>query len=610
MQNPFPKKLIHLSALFAILLSLFLAAPVSAQEEELQPNPLAEQYILETLAAQNHVILDQQFPNEKDRVIGGQFFVNLLRNPDFQDKQWITLRFVTIVGNVEAYNLQLPFDVFLYNIEFKGEVNFGGSNIQRLRIKDSVFEKFVYFDQIVIGKSLELQGTSFGQGVYFKGAQIAGDLLMNNAQIMGKERSEEALYTTHPSEFWEMIVGQHFVLDGAFIEGETTFARSTFQIASFKGTKFGSRADFTKLEVERELVFDNASFGGEAVFAQVNFGDSSFAGASFLDFVTFEESVIAGDLNLSGVSFQSADKIANLKRITVGESLFLNSIFAPAGLDISQSELDDLFISAADKTPIAILDLTQAEIARQFEIKSANINSLRADGISNEGTLTLENVSVDKTLALKNAKFNLMVIIGLNWPQEPSAFNMRGMSYADIDIGEQGLTEETWQGLLYLIENSAYSPQAYQTLMEFLTNKGHPDWAQEVHLAMKRRERNTALEPFSTDWFWSWFLDIFTGYGDRPALAFVWSAMVVATGAWIYRKEEFMIPVDQDEVKLRYSPVLYSFALFIPYIDLEVASKWEPNPERAWANNYKYFHKILGWILMPIALLAFGGVLG
>jgi hypothetical protein len=194
--------------------------------------------------------------------------------------------------------------------------------------------------------------------------------------------------------------------------------------------------------------------------------------------------------------------------------------------------------------------------------------------------------------------------------QKSGKFQYARMAYTDIDLGEKELTDETWQGLLYLIENSAYSPQAYQTLMDFLTAKGHPDWAQEVHLAMKRRERDVALEPFSVAWFWSWFLDIFTGYGNRPGLAFVWSALVVGIGAWVYRKEEYMLPVDQDDVKLRYNPFWYSFALFLPYIDLDIASKWEPNPDRVWASHYKYFHKILGWVLMPIALLAFGGVLG
>ena len=71
-----------------------------------------------------------------------------------------------------------------------------------------------------------------------------------------------------------------------------------------------------------------------------------------------------------------------------------------------------------------------------------------------------------------------------------------------------------------------------------------------------------------------------------------------------------MLPVEQEEVKEIYKPFWYSFALFIPSIDLGIAEKWEPNPERKWAHYYKYIHMMLGWMLAQIALLTFGGILG
>ena len=58
-----------------------------------------------------------------------------------------------------------------------------------------------------------------------------------------------------------------------------------------------------------------------------------------------------------------------------------------------------------------------------------------------------------------------------------------------------------------------------------------------------------------------------------------------------------------------YSPLLYSFALFIPYIELGIADKWDPKPDRKAAWTYKHIHRMLGWILAPIALLSFGGII-
>ena len=71
-----------------------------------------------------------------------------------------------------------------------------------------------------------------------------------------------------------------------------------------------------------------------------------------------------------------------------------------------------------------------------------------------------------------------------------------------------------------------------------------------------------------------------------------------------------LLPVEQEDAKVEYNPIWYSFALFLPYIDLGIACKWEPNPERKWARYYKYVHMLLGWVLAPIALLTFGGVIG
>jgi hypothetical protein len=134
---------------------------------------------------------------------------------------------------------------------------------------------------------------------------------------------------------------------------------------------------------------------------------------------------VDGDLEMSGASFNAAENSANLRRINVGKSMMLASIYAPAGLDISQSTLNDLHISMRDDTPLSLLDLTQTEIDRQFEINSAVIHTFQANGLINNGTLTMDDVKIDQQLSLKNADFNLIVIMGFEWPKNPENFNMR-----------------------------------------------------------------------------------------------------------------------------------------------------------------------------------------
>jgi hypothetical protein len=160
-----------------------------------------------------------------------------------------------------------------------------------------------------------------------------------------------------------------------------------------------------------------------------------------------------------------------------------------------------------------------------------------------------------------------------------------------------------------MVEQSAYSPQAYRTLAQFLTEKGHPEWAADVELSRKTRERDQVLTPRTAPWFWSWFLYIFSGYGQRPDFAFIWSALVIVIGSFVFRREEQMVILDASAAKPPYNPLLYSFALFLPYIDLGIASKWDPKPDRRFAGFYKHIHRLLGWVLMPIALLTFGGII-
>ncbi len=84
---------------------------------------------------------------------------------------------------------------------------------------------------------------------------------------------------------------------------------------------------------------------------------------------------------------------------------------------------------------------------------------------------------------------------------------------------------------------------------------------------------------------------------------------MISIGAILYWKEEYLVVMDDTDAKPPYNPFLYSFAVFVPFIELDLAEKWEPKPERRVAWFFKYVLKILGWILTPIALLTFGGII-
>ena len=68
----------------------------------------------------------------------------------------------------------------------------------------------------------------------------------------------------------------------------------------------------------------------------------------------------------------------------------------------------------------------------------------------------------------------------------------------------------------------------------------------------------------------------------------------------------------QDPTKdtsYRYSAFWYSLDLFLPFIDLQAESMWIPKKDYRLVLYYMRAHTLLGWILLPIGLAAFAGII-
>lgn len=474
----------------------------------------------------------------------------------------------TTVGGLASFN----------NVVFKGAASFFGANLYRLNMYGVNFNSYVSFSEANVDQIADFGGATFAGDADFTNFHTGKDANFNDATFNGPVSFENA---------------------------------TTTRDANFINATFNNDATFDYFSADRFVDFTDATFNQHFSFYYTSVAYPYFEATVFNGPVSFEGMQVSEEVEFVGASYNYAEEPLPVILATVEGGLNFTGLTAPAGLLLSGSHFGSLNISTKDNPEIAFIDIAGTEIDGDLLIENASMQSFHAEGASIGGSTALSHVTITEKLDMRNASIGfLKVDEQLKWPNDPQAFNLRGMTYSDIDLGGRGLTEETWQGLLLLVGQSAYSPQAYQALSQFLTDKGHPDWAAEVDLAQNRRERDEVLTPLSGAWFWSWFLDIFAGYGYRPAFAFIWSGLVVAMGAFIFRRKEDMLPVEQGDVHLEYHPVWYSFSLFLPYIDLGIASKWEPNPERKWARNYKYIHMMLGWVLAPIALLAFSGILG
>jgi hypothetical protein len=464
------------------------------------------------------------------------------------------------------------------NMEFNGSAYFFGSHFDRFDARDVVFHETVSFGEATADQIADFSGTQFLGEANFTNFRAGSDI-----------------------NFYDAVFANLAIFENVFVERD----------ANFQGSRFDGTANFYYFTAERFSDFSGATFHQDFQFYYATTAYPYFENTVFNGPVTFEGMQASEDFELINTSYNYPDQPFLATVASVDGVVNFRNFTAPAGLQLSDSTFGSFSLTTGDQADIQFVDLTGTTIEGDLSMEKVNLKDFLAEGMTVGGATTLHEVTISKQLDLRNASIGfLKVDEKFSPPTDSDSFNLRGMTYSDIDLGDQGLTDETWKGLLKFINDSAYSPQAYQALSQFLTDKGHPDWAAEVELAQKRRERDEVLTPLSGAWFWSWFLDIFAGYGHRPALAFIWSGLVVVTGALIFRRREDMCPVEQEDVQLNYNPIWYSFALFLPYIDLGIASKWEPSPTRKWARNYKYVHMLLGWVLAPIALLTFGGIIG
>ena len=179
------------------------------------------------------------------------------------------------------------------------------------------------------------------------------------------------------------------------------------------------------------------------------------------------------------------------------------------------------------------------------------------------------------------------------------------MTYKHINAGTE---KDTWQELLAWVDGSKYSGQPYVQLEEFFRAAGYPERADTVFIARKQRERSEALEGL-TAWWWNLFLDKFVGYGLKPERVLVLSVLVVLLGALPFRRREYMEPQKREYASRLYNPFWYSLDLFLPFVDLRMAKVWMPMQDRRFARQYARVQTTLGWILIPIGLVAIMGII-
>jgi hypothetical protein len=165
-------------------------------------------------------------------------------------------------------------------------------------------------------------------------------------------------------------------------------------------------------------------------------------------------------------------------------------------------------------------------------------------------------------------------------------------------------------GALDLIEKAKYSRSAYKDLETSYRGEGLEKIADEVYVSGKWREGS---ESSLTNYLLNRFLYLTVGYGKYLWFALIWSFSFIAIGSFIFLKEGNMLirPEDKDHFEGMYNPVWYSIALFLPIVSLEDTKIWRPDPKCKWQwrRHYMRLHVIVGYLLIPLGLAAWTGLI-
>jgi uncharacterized protein YjbI with pentapeptide repeats len=521
-------------------------------------------------------------------------------------------------------SMKIGDSVLIDSAVFDGPVDFGYTRINGiLNFQETQFNspEESSFNSLVVNESIFFDNAIFFGPLSFGHSKIGANLSFSGVKFNSSDRLV----------FNSVGISGSLIFHDSFFSGPVFFLYiEAGNLMDFSRSRFSSEllARFAFLNSENGATFEEATFEGPVDFSYIdsngslNFDDTNFLNMNYT--IEYSNLRTRGNLSLSRSSFYGGLTIvnANIEGSLSGKDIEFLTADRPVTVSKSDAHSLSFGIKALTNTirfddctfldfhlggskqniKVISLSLSGTKVMQSFDMENLSVERFAAPNLMSFGNANLSDMSIEQ-LNLSFANFNNLIFQNVNWPKTPGNSRLDGFTYREIIPGET-LNNNNWRELLNLINASDYNVALYKNLQSYFDNYGHSDWADEVLVAQKRRERSQFLKWYSVKWWWSFFLDGFVLYGRQPGRAFIWSLLIVTIGAIVFKKEK-MIRLDKGEKS--YRSLWYSLDLFIPFLDLGVSNKWDLSPKATGAMIYKRIHLILGWTLIPIALLSISG---
>jgi hypothetical protein len=296
--------------------------------------------------------------------------------------------------------------------------------------------------------------------------------------------------------------------------------------------------------------------------------------------------------------------------LTVGGGAFLRDLRTDGGLRMIGARFDGgLYLERATINATGAqavladhLQASAAEFSAGFTAKgTVRLRGARIGGVlSFDGAelsapgraLHLSHMQVDELILLPKSiegEVNLgysRVGVLLDDPGAlPGAVHLNGFAYESLRGPATRADRLSWVRR----DPDGYRPQPYEQLAAWYRRIGHDHEARRVLLDKQRARRPTLRPPGR---MWGRLLDVMVGYGYRPWLAGVWTALLLAAGTTLFS----LVPpmqVGLDEVR-HFDAFVYTLDLLAPVSVFEQRGAWEPVGWTRWPADVLI---VAGWIL-------------
>jgi hypothetical protein len=593
----------------------------------------SEQWVLDRVTGGEVADLREKFgAPEEGRRLRGRFLEALLTG-EFQGlpvhRAGIYVSHAVFLDPVSLEFAAVPHAVFFSDCRFRGPVNAANSRFRTvLALRRTVFEQAANFYRLKVDADASFAEAVFQRGADFRGADLGGQFVLAGARFAGAadfNGLEVRQSVSAKNAFFEK--GVDFA--GAAVGGEFNAAAARFsgpdrgsvfnglkasRSVSFLGAVFAGPADFGGLEAGGDLVLDRAHFddpSGPVGFSGVKVAQrTSMEATVFQGPVDFAMADLAGLFTVHQARFENKEAPAKFFGVNVGQHAFISETRFAGGVSFLGSRFRHLMLAGTPGAPPSYpgVNLDGALVEYSLVLGDIGIGTLQATRLQVKGPVIFKNVKIAGKADLRDSNLHSLKFVDVGWPPEPESVWLEGLAYQSVSAGEG---QEDWKTLLSWLNRSRLDSRNYNQLDAFFRRGGEIDRADQVYIAGHRREvlrKWWRPDKLATLIFW----DGLAGYGRKPSRTVGIALVIVLVGMMFFDPKNFDPSfvggwkwlLDGSRAKQCVVRFFLSLDEFLPGLDLGLAKLWQMNRISFPTLLYYHFHKVAGWILIPIGLAA------